>query len=330
MNPLSRRLDAPNTFRFGLYGKVPQAGDFLSYGPADGAAEVFRSWLEHGVSWPLSRRPDVWRQALEQPRVFALVFRAPLGQLVVGALRPSRDAAERHFPLSAYAIVDAATLSGRPHVAPLSFGDLLQHMADVVLAPEPLQAIAGVEGALTPGGAAPFFPFEEDLRQYATWAEATSLAGAWTAVLGAEPSLVQAHAVHAVHTIWEAILPWQGREEPPTPLSVRVPLGSAGVGAGAFWIDIARRAAGWQSTVPTVFWSVQDGSGEALLQLGDVPPSSLCELWVPNPESDHVCDLTRPSAVDVGAILARLPPGLAAALSRGDGNVADFMMAFQR
>src|SRR5262249_48093807 len=154
--------------------------------------------------------------------------------------------------------------------------------------------------------------FEAQNRDYDAWVENTYLTQAWTAVFGPD---VGSRPFHCVQTITEAIAPWRGREEPPTPLSVRLPLGYGGGAAGAFWVDIVRRAAGWRATVPTLFWAFDDSSGEVLVQLGEVPPSSMAELWQPDANSDHVCDLTRPTSVDSSRFMEQLSQPLAAVLS---------------
>ena len=130
-----------------------------------------------------------------------------------------------------------------------------------------------------------------------------------------------------MHTINEAISPFHGKERPKTPLSVRVPLGAAGAGAAAFWIDVVRRAAAWRDTVPTFFWSSREDGGEAIVQLGDVPPSSLSALWHADAGSDHVCDLTHLVADDAAKFLPLLPPAVASALTRQDARVIDLLNA---
>ena len=309
----------------GAFGKTPSAADFLYFGPIDSGTQAFRAWLEEGVSWAAARQPNLWQVASEDRRVFGFLFRAPSGNVLVGAVRPSTDAVGRNFPISAYVELPDVGLSDKPQVLPLALGDLWQHAADAILTDNVLAAVSDLEAALVSGSLAPLSTLTDDARQYADWARATHLSLALEAVFG---SNARACAIQAVHTIHEAILPFRGREQPKTPLSVRVPLGGSGAGAAAFWVDVVRHTAGWKNTVPSFFWSFQDGRGEAIVQLGDVPASSLSALWLADPNSEHMCDLTHLVPSDGTRFLPLLPPAVAAALTREDARVIDLLNAF--
>src|SRR6478736_2854703 len=287
--------------RVGAFGKTPRAADFLYYGPVDADTQAFRDWLEDGVSWASARTPDVWRLPATELPVFGFVFRAPGGNLVVGALRASSDSVGRDFPISAYVVLPGAGL------------------ADDVLG-----AVARLEVTISSGALLPVSGLHQDARDYAEWVDATELTAAFDTLFGEES---RASAIQALHTIYEAILPFRGKERPKTPLSVRVPLGAAGAGGAAFWIDVVRHAAGWRDTVPTFFWSSQDGGGEAIVQLGDVPASSLPALWHADAGREHVCDLTHLAAADAARFFPLLPPAVATVLTRADARVSDLLNA---
>jgi type VI secretion system ImpM family protein len=304
--------------RVGLFGKLPSTGDFVQRGPVSGTVAAFRSWLEQGVERAALRKTDPLRAALDDARVFAFVFRRDGSEIVVGALKPSVDAAQRRFPLSVYMLLDAVHVCGAPHLLPLGLGDFLQDAADALLSDDVVGAIERLDPSYA---AAPLAPasFPEQAYEYDGWAGSTAIHAAFEAVFAQAAGPASA----AVHTIREVIAPFYGKDAPPTPLSVRVPLGHAGTGALAFWIDVVRHAAGWQRTVPTVFWSNDETGGEALIQLGDTPPGSLAELWAPDPNSDHVCDLTH--AIDVQSFLHPPPPRMLAVLGDPAARVSDFM-----
>ncbi|HYQ43731.1 MAG TPA: type VI secretion system-associated protein TagF [Polyangiaceae bacterium] len=310
--------------RVGAFGKTPRAADFLYYGPVDADTQAFRDWLEDGVSWASARTPDVWRLPATELPVFGFVFRAPGGNLVVGALRASSDSVGRDFPISAYVVLPGAGLGNHPHVLPLWLGELLQDAAGAVLADDVLGAVARLEVTISSGALLPVSGLHQDARDYAEWVDATELTAAFDTLFGEES---RASAIQALHTIYEAILPFRGKERPKTPLSVRVPLGAAGAGGAAFWIDVVRHAAGWRDTVPTFFWSSQDGGGEAIVQLGDVPASSLPALWHADAGREHVCDLTHLAAADAARFFPLLPPAVATVLTRADARVSDLLNA---
>lgn len=310
--------------RVGAFGKTPRAADFLYYGPADADVQAFRAWLEDGVSWAAARTPELWRRLRAEPPVCGFVFRAPGGNLLAGALRPSSDAVGRDFPISAFAVLPSAGLANQPHVLPLWLGELMQTAAGAVLADDVPGAVAHFEAALGSGALLPLSGLQQDARDYWEWANATELGVALDTLFGEGRGV---SATIAVHTIHAAISPFHGKERPKTPLSVRVPLGAAGAGAAAFWIDVVRRAAAWRDTVPTFFWSSREDDGEALVQLGDVPPSSLSALWHAAAGSDHVCDLTHLAADDAAKFLPLLPPAIAAVLTRQDARVIDLLNA---
>jgi len=312
--------------RVGAFGKTPRQADFLYYGPADADIQAFHKWLEDGVSWVAARTPELWPQLRAEPPVCGFVFRAPGGSLLVGALRPSSDAVGRDFPLSAYVVLPAAGLANQPHVLPLWLGELLQHAAGAILASDVQGALAQLEATLAGGTLLPLAGLQQDARDYAEWVNTTELTAAFDALFGEE---ARASAIQALHTIQEAISPFRGKERPKTPLSVCVPLGVSGAGAAAFWIDVVRRAAGWRDTVPTFFWSSREDGGEAIVQLGDVPASSLPALWHVGARNDHVCDLTRLAPEEAPKFWPLLPPAVAAVLTRPDARVIDLLNALQ-
>jgi hypothetical protein len=94
-----------------------------------------------------------------------------------------------------------------------------------------------------------------------------------------------------------ATSPFRGQQAPSTPVALRFPLGAAGAGGVALWLDLVRRIAEWSQMVPTFFWSVGPRSSELLVQLGVTPPATFAELWLLRADSDHVCDLTVPAKV---------------------------------
>jgi hypothetical protein len=69
-------------------------------------------------------------------------------------------------------------------------------------------------------------------------------------------------------------------------------LGLAAGGALCFWLDVVRRAAGWQLHVPSFFWSHDEQSGDALLFVDAPGDTALATLWGGDATPDDVCDVT--------------------------------------
>jgi hypothetical protein len=108
-------------------------------------------------------------------------------------------------------------------------------------------------------------------------------------------------------------------------LSLRLPLGLAGGPTLCFWIDLVRRAAGWGSTVPSLFWSHDGTDGVALLHLGKPPKETLAELWMPRGECEQIADLTTVPSPALVELLPPLPPALQTLLSSPDASVAQLL-----
>ena len=311
------------------FGKVPRMGDFVRMRAGAEPVASFEAWIQEAMAWGEAKRAAQWPQIYGGGAIHGFVYRAPKKSkstsLLAGVFRPSHDTVGRKFPLVIAASIPEQVVAPGPHLLPLVLGDFLEGATHALLNADHVASLADFEN-LVDRVAAPYLDGSSAAAEYDRWSWHTQLWTAWQAVYG-EP---YTHAVHAVHTIIEALAPFRGTEAPSTPLSVRVPLGGAGVAAASFWLDVVRRAARWGGTVPSFFWSFDGQTGSMLIQLGDTPPSSLCELWRPDPASDHVCDLVTPGTYDANRILGKLPPAVAEVLRRGSGPVADFLAALVR
>ena len=69
------------------------------------------------------------------------------------------------------------------------------------------------------------------------------------------------------------------------------------------------------------------GIGTELVAVGAI---DRVELWAPDPQSDHVCDLTLPTQVDAQKTLALLPPPVAEVLQRPEMLVSNLLEALTR
>jgi type VI secretion system protein ImpM len=296
----------------GVFGKIPKMGDFVRVRANAEPMASFQSFIEQGMAYGEGKRGVGWASSYARGDIHAFVFRVPRAAksaaVLVGIVKPSNDSVGRKFPLVVFAPIVEKLVAAAPHLMPLALGEFLERATDVVLEAEHVGSAAELEARL---GRVPPPQLESaagTTREYENWTRMTYVHSAWSAIYG-EPA--SARPLHAIHTIIEALGPFRGQEPPTTPLSVRLPLGVGGGAAAAFWLDIVRRVGLWRATVP--------------IQLGDTPASSLAELWSPDAQSDHVCDLTSATSVDRARFLGKMPPHIAQRLDRSDTLVTDLL-----
>lgn len=311
----------------GAFGKVPGAGDFLRANAAVEPIPSFEAWVTSGMEWA-DGRVNGWPALFAAGAPYAFMFRAPrgahAGKLAVGVIRPSHDAVGRKFPLAICSAVDASSIAGHPHLLPLVLGDFLEGATHALSSVDGVRSQRDLEAVIARVPAVDLSAVSFAGSEYQQWVNTTVLGSALTAIYGVGGSPT---ALHALHTISEAVAAFRGQENPQTPLSLRLPLGSGGPAAAVFWMDIVRSAARWRATVPVCFWSFDGVSGSLLLQLGDPPVASLSQLWAPDPDSDHVCDLTEPRSVDPSRFLSKLSPPVAQVAQRPDVAVTHLIAA---
>jgi type VI secretion system protein ImpM len=313
----------------GAFGKVPQMGDFVRVGAKP--LPAFEQWVEAGMAAGEKKHGAAWPAVYGAGAIHAFAYRPPAssrdGAVLVGVLKPSHDSVGRKFPLVVFAQIPEQRAAVMPHVLPLLLGDFLEAATEAVLQVEGITSASQYQERIQ-RIAPPVLDGDRASYEYDSWARGTYVSVAWGAIYGdseSESGLV------ALRSIREAIAPFVDQENPTTPLSLRLPLGSGGVAAAAFWLDVTRRVARWRSTMPTSFWSFDGHAGTVLIQLGSTPPSSFVELWKPDPDSDSVCNLVEATTMDQRAqLLAAFPRDLGARLSRGDAMVEDILELLAR
>jgi type VI secretion system protein ImpM len=323
----SSSLLPPVPIAVGAYGKVPKMGDFVRVGTKP--APSFEQWLEAGMAAGEKKHAAAWPQVYGKGKPHAFVYRPPVrdGGLLVGVLKPSHDTVGRKFPLVVFAQIPERDVAGSAHLLPLLLGDFLESAtsasddgSNVTSASEYQERINKV--------ALPRLGFEGASADYDNWARSTDVGVAWRAIYGSEDADA---ALVALKSIREALAPFGEAENLTTPLSVRLRLGSGGIAAAAFWLDIVRRTARWRTTTPTAFWSFDGDEGSILIQLGNVPPSSLPELWQADLDSDHVCNLTASTTNEHRQqLIGSFPRPLGALLDQGDSPVAELLGLLER
>lgn len=278
----------------GAIGKVPQYAEFVRVRPHGDLATSFETWLASGLEWGHMRHGDAWRKSFEQgaPYAFVWTHRSQPDAALCGIIAPSRDAVGRSYPITVFAVVPTATFGDAPHVIPLAFGDFFDQ-AYQVLHPGGAPASGQEPGRL----ATPGIPFDQALSwlqvpgydsitaaatEYANWCAGSAPDQAWLPLFAEGTK----GAERALSMLALAIEPFRGVERPPTKLGARLSLGAGGAGAAVVWLDVIRRMARWRGTVPACFWSMQTQA--LLVHFGDVPQTTLAELWMPDSDNESL------------------------------------------
>lgn len=311
--------------RLGLFGKLPTASDFVRLEAAAEPFGNFDAWLVTAVEWAHQRGGEPWRQSFASGRSYAFVYRAPaprrLSPLLVGVLGPSADRAGRQFPLSVAAALPVAGESLEcPELLPIVFEPLWQTASDVVA-----EGAAGSPAVQSRLGARDLelCSLPEAGASYQEWIGDLPPRELWELLYGED---YEEQPQLALRLLIETLRPYRQMERPKTPLTLWLPLGQVAGASVCVWLDLVRRLAGWRATLPSFFWSHDGVDGKLLLHLGDPPPSTVAELWLPNPQRYEIVDLA--SRLDPQQ-LAELPPLSAklAEVSLNADSVADLLAA---
>lgn len=314
----ARRTAPATDLGAGIFGKAISCGDFISAGDYSPAAAHLSRWLEQGVGWAATQAKEAWDSiAFTTPRSF--LFRPErseyVDRVIFGLLQPSRDSVGRSFPLAIYSELSLGSDLDGYSVLPLVIGDFLESASTILE-----QAVRGVDprGLLPqlPRGVAPRIASAKS--EFAAWATNTSVSTVFAAFFADDWVARGQNVLCSLHSI---AAPFAGRELPDTPLSLRLPLGSAGIAGAVFWIEVVRKILRWKRAVPVCFWHAYVDSGQLVIALGEPSMRSLLGLWVANDLDDAHCDLTMGESA-----FGQLPNAASSALS-SDVSVAKFLAA---
>jgi type VI secretion system protein ImpM len=258
--------------------------------------DALEAWIDEGMLAAHERWGAPWAAAFPMGLAQAFLWSGPGdGKLLCGVLAPSRDAVGRDYPLAVASRFSVDVTQGAPHVAPLAFGDLLE--ASYAVVDDARRAPMNVEElahrlAHIPSARADDVALAR--AEYDAWCSRTPMEQAWGAVFQAPDPL--AYAAVTLHSLRGVLASIRGREAPRTPIGVRLPLGRGGPAAAALWLDVVRRMCRWALTVPTAFWSAEQGV--LSLYVGAVGEGALGDLWPcgPGTRGGEVFDLAGPAA----------------------------------
>ncbi|HEY3594243.1 MAG TPA: type VI secretion system-associated protein TagF [Polyangiaceae bacterium] len=314
--------------RVDLMGKVPWRNEYVRPSAPTPMLTGFDKWLGDSVE-TATRGAARWGDAYAAATLHAFVF-APAKktgsvsgamEILAGVVAPSEDGAGRQYPVSLLGTIALpSAVTSTPEVLPLLVEDFWQSASDLLTVTRAAGPSAFEQSI---GALQTRFEFTVDGARgaYGQWTAALMVSELTVLLFGVEPSR---SPEKTMQDVVEALRPFRAIENPRTPLTLKLPLGSAAGAAVCFWVDFVRRAARWRGTLPSFFWSHDGNSGTMLLHLGDPPQSTLAELWGPKRDRDEVFDLTQTS-VSPAAEVAVAPAPEPRFLSNPSEPVSEFL-----
>lgn len=303
------------------FGKVPALGDFVRTPKGCEEMTAFEHWLARAMETAEQRDGAAFKDGFAAAPPHAFLWSAPLTPktrgLLAGVIVPSRDAVGRRFPVVLCAPLPVPALAAAPHVAPFVLHEFFFHALPA--AQRAARATNQAEfHAQIAAIAPPVLDVASAVAQWDTWTRGRRAADAFASVVGGED--LDRATRYALYIVVEATAAYRGQDAPPLTLGVRVPIGSDVRSGTALWLDVVRHAAGWKSTVPSVFVPLGVPAPRALVQLGAEPPATVMADLVAASAGESVCDvLPTPSS----KMPSELPPAAARALANANATLAD-------
>lgn len=296
--------DLPMDSRFGLFGKLPVAGDFLAEGASAPAAAMLQSWLVEEVERLAGKRATL------PPDPIRFLARDPAGESVVlGVLGPSKDTVGRAFPIALMTHLDAASAWQNLAWIPAAYAPFLDQAAALVREAPALgieQVRARLLGLPLPGASA-----IDEARVWTHEAlQATPGETILEALFGPIASGVHFHGLNMFLTACARVRgqdPGAGRIVLECPAVDDVQL--------AFWLRFAHAALHWHAAPPSLFWTDTSSSDHRLLVcLGSPAPGILHFLTNPSVTADRLWPMRTQSSAAIEAGRNALPAQAQAAL----------------
>lgn len=280
--------------KVGGFGKIAGMGDFVRTPSPSDEMIAFEAWLTRAMETAESRGGNAFKEAFVNGRPFAFLWAGAIDKkqrgLLGGVVQPSVDAVGRRFPVVIGVPLPLATFAGQPHIAPFLLNEFFHQAADAAARASRMQTQAEFHAQVAALQPPSVDGAKTSASTYETWSRQQRAADVWAQLFG---DAADRASKWALYLLVEAVKPYRGQELPPLPLGMRVPLGPDRQNTTAMWIDLVRNAAGWKTTVPSIFLPLGPDAREALIQLGaEAPPSVVADLYTPTDDSEAVCDAT--------------------------------------
>lgn len=274
------------------FGKIAGLGDFVRTPNPGEEMLAFEAWLTRAME-TAEAKSNSFRDKFAAAGAYGFVWSAALDKknrgMLAGVLHPSVDAVGRRYPVVIAAPLPATAFAGQPHAAPLVLHEFWSHAANAAARASKMRSqaefhaeVASIQPPSADGTVAS--------SDYESWSRGQRAADVWSQLFG---DAAERASKWSLYMLVEAVKPYRGQELPPLPLGMRVPLGTERARTAAMWTDLVRSAAGWKTTVPTMF--VPLAARDAIIQLGaETPPSVLADLFLPDDDSESVYDAMPP------------------------------------
>lgn len=311
------------------FGKIPALGDFVRTSSSSDEMIAFETWLTRAVEAGEARPGSAFKDAFSSAAPHAFLWSGAIDKkhrgLLAGVVVPSHDAVGRRFPLVVCAPLPTSTLTTQPHTAPLVLQDFFSHAAGAATRALRMHTQAEFQAQVTSVTPPSLENAAAVAAKYGSWARGQRALDVWASLFGDDAARASRYALYL---LVEATSAYRGQETPPLSLGVRVPLGANAATSAAMWIDLVRHAAGWKTTIPSIFLPLSTERPQGLIQLGaEAPPSVLADLYAPSADSEAICDVT-PSADSL--IPAQLPPSVHRAVGAPEAWLADVVQELGR
>jgi len=299
----------------GLFGKIPDQGDFVRLNASTPAALAFDVFLQESLE-SLRRAGS---QLVPEPVRFAF-FDIPSKSGIYGVFAPSQDAVGRQYPLSVFAGLRADVGVA---VVPFAARGFLDEAAELLACGSTLSSAdlsTRTKALETPeldgaGG-------REALRQ---GLHDTGAAWLWQTLFPESPMESVAYALRTLKTACDAV-----KAKPPSSPGVVLDCPAPNRHAALFWLALVDGRLGWRGTAaPSFFWSASDG-GRMLIALGPPPAALLTFLARPDSPSNKLWPLRTGVATAREAALRDLDANVRQVAGAVDGSLLDVVAALEK
>jgi type VI secretion system protein ImpM len=263
----------------GLFGKIPDEGDFVSHNATDPAVPALDQWLQNAI--------DKARHAgsEELPAgTIRFVFRSTDAKTaLIGVMRPSQDAVGRVFPLCVFISVSAPKLAARFSSLPLLFHDFFESAAELLdsAGERSLEELCEELEAIEP----PNLDLEEAEESLRPILSASRGADSWERLFGTDNLTSRFYALQTFGAACRAV---QREDLSKSGATIDCPV--ANPDDVVFWLHLAQTLLGWKKAPPSFFW-IDGESPRLVLSLGPATPVVLLSLLQPNLDSPKLWSL---------------------------------------